>query len=352
VAPRASTNHPPHDRKGAWKVTGRLGFIALLLLLACLPARAQTDYSYYGILDLSYGRFEPSGQYREHRINSNSLSASFIGVEVKHGFEGGWTPGITLETFLRFEERTYGRNDDDPFLSRNAFVSLASDYGTMRAGRIQSFLFEQTRRFNAFGNSTGFSPSIRHLFLSGGLDGVQGDFYWDRAISYSTPRFESGVSGNVMYALGRGDNRGDYVGGYVVYSRGVFAVSLGAQRVHINNGIDDETDETSMQLGASYNFGLARTFVQHTRIRDRGLEVRSRSSSAGVSVPIGPGNVLAQIAYTTGRGPAVERKHTTVSLGYVYAYDSLTDIYILASDDRMRNQTRGVSAAVGVRYTF
>jgi hypothetical protein len=48
----------------------------------------------------------------------------------------------------------------------------------------------------------------------------------------------------------------------------------------------------------------------------------------------------------------VERKHTTVSLGYVYAYDSLTDIYILASDDRMRNQTRGVSAAVGVRYTF
>ena len=85
-------------------MTGRFGFIALLLLLAASPARAQTDYSFYGIADLSYGRFEPSGQYREHRWNSNSLSASFVGVEAKHGFEGGWTPGITLETFIRFED--------------------------------------------------------------------------------------------------------------------------------------------------------------------------------------------------------------------------------------------------------
>jgi hypothetical protein len=333
-------------------VTGRLGFIALLLLLACFPARAQTDYSFYGIADLSYGRFEPSGQYREHRWNSNSLSASFVGLEAKHGFEGGWTPGITLETFIRFEDLTYGRNDNDPFLSRNAFVSLASDYGSMRVGRMQSFLFEQTRRFNAFGNSIAFSPAIRHIFLSGDLDGVQGDFYWDRAVSYTTPRFDSGVSGNVMYALGSGDNRGDYAGGYVVYSRGVLAVALGAQRVHIDNGIDDETNETAVQLAASYTFGIARTFAQYTYIRDRGLDVRSHSSSAGVSVPAGPGNVLAQMAYTTSSGPAVDRRHTTLSLGYVYDYDSLTSIYVLASDDRVRNQTRGVSYAAGLRYTF
>lgn len=334
-------------------MTGRLGFIALLLLLACLPARAQTDYSLYGVVDLSYGRFEPSGTYREHRLNSNSLSASFVGVNLKHGFEGGWTPGITLETFLRFQDLDYGRNDSDPFLSRHAFVSLASNYGLVRVGRLQSYLFEATTRFNAFGNSIAFSPAVRHIFLSGGLEGVQGDFYWDRAISYSTPRWEDvGLTGNLMYALGRGDNRGDYAGGNVVFSRGLFAVTLGAQRVHVNNGIDDETDETTVQLGTSYNFGFARAFAQHTRIRDQGLEVRSRSSSAGVSVPLGDGNVLTQIAYTTAKGPAVLRKHTTVSLGYVYAYDSLTSIYLLASDDRMRNQTRGVSVAAGVRYTF
>ena len=330
-----------------WRIVASAAFV-----LASAPAHAQLDYSAYGVLDLSIGRFQPSGFVKDDRFNSNSLSASFVGVGASYGFAGGWKPGINLETFLRFQDWDYGRSDADPFLSRNAFVSLGSDYGLLRVGRLQSYLFEQTTRFNAFGNSVAFSPAVRHLLLSGGLEGVQGDFYWDRAVSYSTPRFENGLSGNLMYALGSGDRRGDYAGGYVLYSRGVFAVALGAQRVHINNGIDDETDETAVQLGASYNFGLVRAFAQHTRIRDRGIEVRSHSSSAGVSVPAGDGNVLAQIAYTSGRGPAVERRHTTISLGYVYAYDSLTSIYVLGSDDRVRNQTRGVSYAVGVRYTF
>ena len=37
---------------------------------------------------------------------------------------------------------------------------------------------------------------------------------------------------------------------------------------------------------------------------------------------------------------------------YVYAYNSLTDFYVIAMDDRVRGQTRGFSAALGVRYSF
>ena len=37
---------------------------------------------------------------------------------------------------------------------------------------------------------------------------------------------------------------------------------------------------------------------------------------------------------------------------YVYAYDSLTDFYVIAMNDRVRGQTRGISAAFGVRYSF
>ncbi|MEP6739048.1 MAG: porin [Caldimonas sp.] len=333
-------------------MTRRLGFLALLLLLACMPARAQFDYSAYGVLDLSYGRFEPSGAVRENRWNSNSLSASFVGVNAKYGLDGGWTPGINLETFLRFQDLKTGRNDNDKFLSRNAFVSLANnDYGLLRVGRLQSYLFEATSRFNAFGNSIAFSPAVRQVFLDGGLESIQGDFYWDRAISYSTPRIE-GVSGNVMYALGRNNGRGDYAGGSVIISRGLLGVSLAAQRVHVNDGIADETSETTYQLGATYNFGWARLFAQHTYIDDRGQEARSRSYTAGASIPLGPGSVLTQMAYSTTSGPAVDRRRTTTSLGYVYSYDTLTDFYVLGSDDRERRQTRGVSYALGVRYTF
>ncbi len=329
----------------------RLALFALLCLCS-VSARAQLDYSAYGTLDVSYGRFEQSGFERENRVNSNSLSASFVGFNAKYGLPAGWTTGGTLETFVRFQDQDFGRNDNDKLLSRNAFVSLANnDYGLLRVGRLQSSLFETSTRFNAFGNSTGFSPALRQIFLSGNIESVQGDFYWDRALSYSSPRFE-GLQGSVMYSLGKGRQRGDYVGSSVVYSRGLFGVSLSAQRVHVNDGIADPTDELTWQLGTTYNFGFASVFAQYTNIQDDGLDVRSRLGTVGISAPIGPGKVLAQMAYSTSKGPAVDRRHTTTSLGYVYSYDSVTDVYVMGSDDRIRDQTRGLSYAVGARYLF
>jgi predicted porin len=322
-----------------------------LLLGVAGSVHAQADYSLYGVLDLSWGRFENSGAIHEDRFNSNSLSASFVGVNVKYGFEGGWTVGANAETFLRFQDLTYGRNDSDPVLSRQAFVSLNNnDYGLVRVGRLQTYLFEATTRFNAFGNSI-FSPPVRQIFLSGDLESIQGDFYWDRAASYSTPKIE-GVQANVMYALGTGADRGDYIGSSIVVSRGLLGVSLAAQRVHVNDGIADETNETTWQLGATYNFGIARLFAQGTLINDSGLDTKNRMATVGISAPLGPGSLLAQVGYARTTGPAVDRKHTTTSVGYVYNYDSVTDIYVLGSDDRVSNQTRGLSTAVGVRYTF
>ena len=83
-------------------MAARLWFFAVLLAVSG-AARAQADYSLYGVLDLSYGRFEPSGTLADHRFNSNSRTASFVGVNAKYGFEGGWTPGVTLETFLPWQ---------------------------------------------------------------------------------------------------------------------------------------------------------------------------------------------------------------------------------------------------------
>lgn len=328
----------------------RLG-VAGLLFGAAFAAQAQADYSAYGVLDFSYGRFEPSGQVRTHRFNSNSMTATFVGVNAKYGLDDGWTPGITLESFYRFQDMRGGRNDDDPILSRNAFVSLGSNYGTLRIGRLQTFLFDATTRFNALGNSVAFSPALRHVFASGALESVQGDFYWDRGVSYQTPNFD-GISGNIMYAQGESDRRGDLTGGSLVVSRGLLSMSLAAQRVKIDDGIEDPTRETTVQLGATYNFGWARVFGQYTQIDDAGLDVDSKIASAGLIAPLGPGNLHLQVARTTAKGPAVDRRHTTMSAAYLYPYDSVTDIYAVGMDDRVRGQTRGLSAAAGVRWRF
>lgn len=332
----------------------RTAAVALMLSGAAAPSYAQFDYSLYGVADLSYGRFENSGQIREHRFNSNSLTATFVGASASYGFENGWTPGVTLETFFRFQDMRFGRNDEDPHLSRNAFVSLAHrDYGTLRAGRLQTLLFNSTTRLNALGNSVGFSPAVRHIFTAGNLIGVQGDFYWNQALGYTTPRFEGpleGVTGSVIAGRGERKNEGDLIGGTLIVARGVLAAALSAQRVSIDDGINDPTKETAWQLGANYNFGWANLFGQYTRTNDSGLDVHSDIFSVGAAVPLGPGTVVAQIAASKADGPAVDRKQTTTSAGYLYAFNSVTDFYFVAMDDRVRGQTRGVSAAFGVRY--
>lgn len=323
--------------------------LAGLLCAAAGAAQAQADYLLYGVVDLSYGRFEPSGQLPDNRVNSNSLSASFAGLNLKYGFDGGWVVGTTLETFVRFQDGRLGRRNDDPILSRNAFVSVSNtDYGLVRVGRLQSYLFDATIRFNALGNAIAFGPAARHVFLAGNLEGVQGDFYWDRAVSYSTPTLE-GVTFNLMHSK---EVDGKLTGGSLVVARGLFAMSLAAQQVRFDDGFSDPTKESAVQLGALYNFGLLRVFGQFTATRDQGLDVRSKIFSTGANLALGPGNVLLQVASTQATGPAVDRKHTSVAGGYQWSYDSVTDIYLLAMDDRVNGQTRGVSAALGLRYKF
>lgn len=331
--------------------TGLLGPL-LGGLLACGMAQAQLDHSFYGVADLSWGRFEPSGLYRQHRFNSNSLTASFIGATGSYGFENGVTAGVTLETFYRFQDLRTGRNDHDPLLSRNAFVSLAHrDWGQVRAGRLQTLLFNTTARFNALGNSVGFSPAVRHLFAAGSLIGVQGDFYWDRAIGYTAPKFGD-VTLSAMAADGDRDAPGRLSALNAIYARGLLAVSASWQRVRLDPEFADAIREQASQLGLSYNAGWAQVFGQYTLVRDTGLQLTSRIASLGLSAPLGPGKVQLQVARSRALGDAVDRRQQTWSLAYLHEWDSTLDLYVVGMDDRVWGQTVGRSVAAGVRYRF
>lgn len=327
------------------------GASVVILLAAGSQARAQFDAEAHGVVDFSWGRFEPSGLYRAYRFNSNSLTPSFIGGSIRYGLEGGWTVGANLETFVRFQDMRTGRSNSDPDLSRNNFGFVNSPYGNVRAGRLQTLLFDTTGRFNAMGNSIAFSPAVRHVFASGNLMGIQGDFYWNQALAYTSPNL-AGFTVNVMQARGDQQEPANLSGGNVVWQRGLFSVALSGQRVYADNGVDDPTSERTWQLAASYNFGVARLFGVHTQTQDVGLMVKSRLSSAGALVPLGPGNVLGQVGYGHARGLAVERVQRTWSLGYVYPWDSQIDLYTLFMNDRIEGQTPGKSAAVGVRWRF
>src|SRR4051812_42663529 len=82
----------PHMNEPRRATAPRRGLRALVLgALLAVPALAwaQLDYNAYGVADLSWGRFEPSGSLKDNRFNSNSLSASFVGVNARDSLDGG-----------------------------------------------------------------------------------------------------------------------------------------------------------------------------------------------------------------------------------------------------------------------
>jgi predicted porin len=336
---------------------GRLKLLTLAGLLFCGTAQAQQqlDYKLYGVLDLSYGRFEPSGQLPDNRFNSNSMTASFVGFEARWLLEKGWTPSILLETFLRFQDGKTGRNDNDPWFSRKALMSLShADWGNLRVGRNQTLLFENAVRFNALENSVAFSPMLRHVFAAGNMMGVQQDFYWNNSLAYSLPVMErwEGLSASVMYARGENQRKGQLSSFSAVYSRGLGAISVAAQHVSVPDLIAGPTKESTWQIAGQYSLPWAKLYGSFTQSQDNGLLLDSKSASVGATVPLGPGRLLGQYARGMAKGQAVNRQQATLSAGYSYEYDSVTDFYVLAMEDRVVGQTRGLSAAVGVRYKF
>ena len=96
--------------------------------------------------------------------------------------------------------------------------------------------------------------------------------------------------------------------GSVVYSRGVFAaLGRGAERAHQQRHRRQGRRELTLQIGGAYNFGRRSRCSASTRTSTtRAATARASRRRLGVSAPLGPGTVLAQIARSTSKGPAVD----------------------------------------------
>ena len=62
------------------------------------------------------------------------------------------------------------------------------------------------------------------------------------------------------------------------------------------------------------------------------------------------GKVLASWAQTKMTATDISRK--TFTVGYDYFLSKRTDVYVMAMNDRITNQTKGNSFGVGIRHRF
>ncbi len=316
---------------------------AALLATAAL-AQAQSNVTVTGLLDMSVGSSKPPGGDRITNVDSGNMSTSWYGFNGKEDLGDGLTASFAFESFMRLDSGSAGRFNGDALWARNAYVGLGSKtVGSLRIGRNTTPLFVSTLLFNPFGDSFGYSPSIRHYFTSGT---VAGDTGWNDSIEYTSPSF-SGATVNLLGALGEGHG-GRNVGGNVLWFGGPFAATFAYEDVK-KDGATPTDDTRTWQLGGSWDATVAKVFGQIGKVDNRTTGNNFKLTSIGASVPAGPGSVLVDWGHLK---PDTGAKRDTISLGYDTFLSKRTDVYAVFMNDKVEGLSTGQSMSLGLRHRF
>jgi len=319
---------------------------ASLLALGASAVQAQSKVNLYGLIDVSVGAAKAPGGQSIKAVDSGKMSTSFIGFSGTEDLGGGLSAFFTLDSFLRADIGNNGRFNGDNFWARNAFVGLSSkEYGTIRAGRNTTPLFVATLLFNAFGDSFGYSPSIRAFFTS---NTTSGDSGWSDSVQYLSPKY-GGFSYGAIVAAGEGAGGRNW-GLNAGYGDGPFAAAFVYQNVAKNTSTTVAVDDTkTWQLSGSYDLGVAKLFGQAGKVDNSTTKRDYKIGSVGASVPVGEGKILVQYARISA---SIGADRKTLSAGYDYQLSKRTDVYAMAMSDKLDGLSSGNSYSVGVRHRF
>jgi predicted porin len=360
-----------HQRGRALKVA--LAATTCGAALAAGSAYAQSGVQLYGQVDEWVGSQKFPGGKRAWEVAGGGMSTSYWGLKGSEDLGNNVKTIFALETFFRAQNGQSGRFQGDTFFARNAYVGIESPYGTFTLGRRTTQLFVSTILFNPFVDSYQFSPMVYHTYLGTGTfpkyttdQGVVGDSGWSNAVGYASPSF-SGLSGSVMYAPGNQAGAGGQHkdSAQLLYFNGPIAATAVYQYVNYNvvsgdfstpgsaSTIPGLRSQSVGQLGLTYDFKVIKLYGQYMYTRN---EVSTGNYSVntgqlGVTVPAGPGTVMASYAYSRDSGGS-EQKRNTWALGYDYPLSKRTDVYAAYMYDRLSGQSSGDTFGVGIRAKF
>lgn len=355
--------------------------IALAALAASGVAMAQSSVTLYGVLDTGVSYFKGDDSvYGLTKTGGNINSRlGFRGVE---DLGNGLKATFDLEAGFNVDDGTgyLGKGGSGLEFRRTSTVGLEGAFGTVRLGRELTAPYRAVGRYDVF-NDTGAGASLAWNTRNNGYDPRV-----DNAITYYTPVF-SGFKAGLNYGFGEKQKARDsrYIGAGATYDNGPISVGLGYERQNNANvsiaadrlGVEDPAqlsnlDNTTWQLGASYNFGMAKLagFYKDTKYKDvaSGSSDKFKTFGLGVSAPVGAaGEVRA--SYNHYKLSDDGGKAQQVSLGYVHNLSKRTALYgtyaYLKNKDglafqlngamdgaRLKNGEKQHGLQLGVRHAF
>jgi predicted porin len=336
-----------------------------LALLATLLAtlgicQAGDSVSVYGIMDGGISATKAVGSTTTTTsFTSGGMTTSAFGIKGSEDLGGGLNAFFDVSSFIDLGDGAVkGGAAQQNMFTRSAFVGLSDKtLGSVRMGRQEAPSLLPTILFNAYGDSSTYSP-LWHATYFGGNNppstAIYNDTGWDSAVSYSTPS----ISGLTVSAVGSHNttNGGTNSGGNALYFNGAFAATAYYQRTEINSQGSFQTNvftnakpADAYGVGASYDAKVAKVYATFQDAKDNSQAMDAKTYQVSTAVPVGRGSALAEYA-NTKYNTATTYAETVV--GYDLPLSKKTDVYANFGRFTQTAQTNGTIYGAGLRVRF
>lgn len=355
--------------------------VAVAALLAVAGA-AHADVKLYGTIDAGLASLEDAhvkgDSGRTTHVTSGAMMTSYIGFAGSEDLGGGLKAEFALESFLNADTGKTGPNMAGGFWGRGSWVGLTGNFGRVALGQYDNPLFTSGYTYNPFGSSMVVSPTMRHFYSSAASLGFDTGFV--NSVTYESP-VVSGFQGVAQYAAKEStaaSSKNSYalMGSYNAGPLSAALTYVKGGNTSVANGSSTYTltayraDQKVWNLGASYDFGAAKAFLQYTDVKTSaafdladdgtatiatGLTAKDKIYQVGVSAPVSDkATVMASFGQKKSKdsSDADSVKDEVFSVGIDYALSKRTDVYAAFINNRASTLESGQSFAVGLKHNF
>ena len=378
------------------------------LAMVAGTAQAQSSVSIYGILDYGYKDSEvkltagaDGVALKSRDMAVSNQQTSRWGMRGTEDLGGGLKAGFQLEAGMSLDSS--GAASTNNLGARPTFISLSSaTMGEVRVGRQDTPLHVSMGRFNTGGQNNMPGSSYSTFATSVFVDNAGGDVDLDlnnyvnetglgrytttidKALTYTTPVI-SGFQAQLLISDGKdsvnandaadtltAEQKRETQGFNVSYKTGKFDIGYGYNKSKTTGGLTvatlavaaSSTDETTAtNLGASYDFGVAKVFAQRVTNKNESATATvfdNEVNEIGVRVPVG--KTLLWASYMDGErkwASNAEYDQKGYQLGASYSLSKRTNLYAIYGDQELKgkssasaNKLTEDAMAIGVRHTF
>lgn len=172
---------------------------------AAMPVMAMADVSVYGRAHISVDHLSVDNVQTSPGVFDDYSEVNLSSNSSRLGFKGDHEINPNLKAFFQIEQQIdFGTDNGETLATRDTFVGLGGNFGSVRAGRFDSPFKAARGPANLFGDQVG---DMRNLTRVGN---ARFDERYDNTIEYTTPDM-SGFFGKLGYSLHETDVAGQNV---------------------------------------------------------------------------------------------------------------------------------------------